>query len=322
MTDMNTITHYITTDNMKAEDISFAATKHPAPKGRWWVTNKLANAQKITLHAGNRDEMKHIIVNNMRTQTNKAGKEIELGKEDVPLFCAVSWTTKDGNRQSDSVDTVNAIIMDLDGLDEQTARSVFQRLDGVCYTAFSSYSQGLKDGYTFRLILPVSRPIKLKEYQRVWFSIQKFFPENDIQTKDPARFWFYPCARTDRADQKWSKFGDGGVINIDKLLADYVPTYPNATRPQPVRTHNPVTVDYTPAPAHGGQRYKVLSVPSTYPITGEDGNTRPFEWYIDQWQTLHKRKGKYQCYAPSSGTLGSAFMSRSTDVWGIPRCRS
>ena len=103
MTDMNTITHYITTDNMKAEDISFAATKHPAPKGRWWVTNKLANAQEITLHPAHHDEMKHIIVNNMRTQTNKAGKEIELGKEEVPLFCPVSWATKDGNRQSDSV---------------------------------------------------------------------------------------------------------------------------------------------------------------------------------------------------------------------------
>ncbi len=320
MTDTKTLTHYVTPDNKQAQDISFRATKHPAPRGRWWVTNKLANAQDITLRAAHHDEMSHIIVNNMRTQTNKAGKEIELGKEDVPLFCPVTWATKEGNRQSDSVSTVNAFIMDLDGLDEQTARSVFQRLDGVCYTAFSSYSQGLKDGYTFRLILPVSRPIKVEEYQRVWFSMQKFFPENDIQTKDPARFWFYPCARADRADQKWSKFGDGGVIDIDKLLADYVPTYPNAIRPQPVRINNTAAVDYTAAPA-GGQRYKVLMVPSTYPIMGADGNTHPFDWYIDQWVNLHKRKGKYQCYAPSSGTLGSAFIHRSVDLWGVARYR-
>ena len=320
MTDTKSLTHYITTDKITAEDISFRATKHPAPRGRWWVTNKLINAQVITLHAAHHDEMSHIIVNNMRTQTNKAGKEIELGKEDVPLFCPVTWSTKEGNRQSESVSTVNAFIMDLDGLDEQTARIVFQRLDGVCYTAFSSYSQGLKDGYTFRLILPVSRPIKLEEYQRVWFSMQKFFPENDIQTKDPARFWFYPCARADRAAQKWSKFGDGGVIDIDKLLADYVPTYPNATRPQPVRINNTAPVDYTPAPA-GGQRYKVLVVPSSYPIMGADGNTHPFDWYIDQWPNLYKRKGKYQCYAPGSGTLGSAFIHRSVDLWGVARYR-
>ena len=78
MTDIKTITHYITTDNQLAKDISFCATKHPAPKGRWWITNKLSNAQTITLDAGNEDVMRHIIIDNMRTKTNKAGKEIEL----------------------------------------------------------------------------------------------------------------------------------------------------------------------------------------------------------------------------------------------------
>lgn len=320
MTSTNTITHYITTDNQLAKDISFLATKHPAPRGRWWITNKLSNAQVITLQAGDDDQMRHIIIDNMRTKTNAKEKEIELGKEDVPLFCPVTWVTKEGNRQSESVLTVNAFIMDLDGLDEQTARSVFQRLDGVCYTATSSYSQGLKEGYTFRLIVPVSRPIKLEEYTRVWFSMQKFFPENDIQTKDPARFWFFPSARADRADQKWSKSGDGGVIDIDKLLKDYVPTYPNATRPKPIHTGVPVSVDYTPTPT-GGQRYKVLAVPSSYRIAGADGSTHPFDWYIDQWPNLHKRKGKYQCYAPGSGTMGSAFIHRSVDLWGIARYR-
>ena len=316
MTSIKSLTHYITTDNLKASDMSFVATKHPAPNGHWWTTNKLSNAHVITLHAG---KLEHLRVDNMRTAVNKAGKKYELGKDFVPLFCPVSWATMEGNRQSDSVDTVNAYILDMDGLDEQTARSVFGRLDGVCYTAFSSYSQGLKDGYTFRLILPVSRPIKLQEYQRVWISMQKYFPENDIQTKDPARFWFYPCYRQDRADQKWTKSGDGGVIDIDKLLKDYVPSYPNATRPQPVRTSNPVPMDYTPAPA--GQRYKVLSVPSSYPIVGADGETHPFDWYIDQWPNLYKRKEHYQCYAPGSGTLGSAFIHRSVNVWGVARYR-
>ena len=35
MTDTKSLTHYITTDNQLAKDISFPATKHPAPKGRW-----------------------------------------------------------------------------------------------------------------------------------------------------------------------------------------------------------------------------------------------------------------------------------------------
>jgi len=318
MTSTHTITDYICNDNMRADQIIFEATKHPAPQGRWWVTNKLSNAQTVQLQAST---LKHIITDNMRTKTDKNGKITELGKEEIPLFCPVTWATKDGNRQTESVSTVNAFIMDMDGLDLSTTQSVFSRLDGVCYTAYSSYSQGLKNGYTFRLILPVSRPIKVQEYTQVWFAMQKFFPENDVQTKDPARFWFFPCARTDRQEKKWSKFGDGRVIDIDKLLQSFKPTYPNATRPQPVSipsNDNPMPVD-TRSSQSG--RYKIVTVPETYPVTGHDGNAHSFGWYIEQWDNLYKRKGKYQCYAPGSGSVGSAFISKQTDVWGVARYR-
>ena len=319
MTSKNKITQYITNDKLLADDFKFKATKHPAPKKKWYVTNKLSKCIELELTP---TKMRFMKTDNMSTTTNKVGKVTEDGKEDFPLFCPVTWKNKLGNRSTDAVETINAFVMDLDGLDENTARNVFQRLDGICYTAFSSYSQGLKTGYTFRLILPVSRPILLEEYQSVWFTMQKFFPENDIQTKDPARFWFFPCYRADREDNKWRKQGDGGVIDVDKVVKSYAPKYPNANRPKPVpvNTSTPVSVDYPIAPSTG-QRYKTLTVPANYPVVGHDGHSHPFDWYIDQWPNLHKRKDKYQCYAPGSGTLGSAFISKSTNLWGVARYR-
>ena len=69
-------------------------------------------------------------------------------------------------------------------------------------------------------------------------------------------------------------------------------------------------------------RYTVVRCPASYRIRGYDGSTHQFGWYIKNWDKLQKHTtGNVQAYATDSGSLGSGFISRSVDMWGIPRYR-
>ena len=318
MTTQNSITDYRSDCKQRAQDIRISGTYHPAPKGSWYQTNQLSKSKPIMITL---DKLSHLIIHNMRTYTNKTGKKIESGKEDAPLFCPVSWRSLDDKRCISNVDKINAFVLDMDSLTNNDVRSVFSVLDGMCYIAYSSYSQGIKTGWTFRIILPVTRPILSTEYKLFWSRMQKIFPKNDIQTKDPSRFWFFPATRVDRENNKWIKHGDGNVIDVDRVLhqKDNEHSDTNKPKPKPIASHDSVSYDYNNDIS--GQRYKTIVVPSNYPITGSDGHAKPFIWYVNNWDTLPKRNDKYQCYAPNSGTLGSAFMTRTTNLFGVSRYR-
>ena len=313
--DQHTITHFITNDNMSPCEIAIPVSVHVAPKNGWQRTNSLSQTRHVTMYP---ERMDFEMSDNMATKTTKSGKVIELAKEDFGLYCPVTWTTTEGNRRMDAVDKVHAIILDMDGLDDKTTQDVFKRLDGVCYVAFTSYSHGVK-GNAFRVILPINRPIDKDDYLHVWKHVYGIFPENDVQTKDASRLWFVPSCRSDRETLTWKRWGEGGMIDIDRILATALVTIPT----KPKRTTNVSTHTHTDVrgSSHNEERYKIITVPAHYPITGHDGQQRPFDWYIEQWDNLPKRQSKYQCYATGSDSMGSAFISKATDVWGVSRFR-
>ena len=310
------ISQYITTDNIKAADMQIKATRHPAPNKGWHYTNALSNAVETTLQAG---QLEFLITSNMATKTDSKGKIIELGKLDAPLFCPVTWSNKNGSRSIKNVKHINAFIMDMDKLTNEQTESVFQRLvnSGLCYNAYSSYSNKCGSN-AFRVIIPLSKPCTPNMYKKIWQYMCTYFPENDIQTKDPSRLWFYPCTRIDREVHSWQSRGDGGMIDVNSIMSIVPDT---RTLPTQSNTVAPSTDNAFASNHSTSDRFRVITCPAHYPITGHDGQTRTFEWYIEQWYNLPKRDGKYQCYAPGSGTMGSAFIHRSTNAFGLSRYR-
>lgn len=310
------ISQYVTNDNIKAQDVRIKVTRHPEPKKGWHITNALANAVEDTLQAG---QLTFLITSNMETTTDSKGKVTELGKFDAPLYCPVTWSTRYGNRNIKSIEHVHAFVMDMDKLSDEQTESVFQRLmdSGLCYNAYSSYSNTAGNN-AFRVIIPISKPVTPDQYTKMWRYMCTYFPENDGQTKDPSRLWFFPCTRIDREIHSWQRSGDGGMIDINSIMSivSNTPQLPKPTTNAP--THSDGAVVTT---NNDSDRYKIITCPPSYPITGHDGQTRTFDWYIEQWFNLPKRDGKYQCYAPGSGTMGSAFIHRSTNPFGISRYR-
>ena len=316
------ITAYAAKDNTQnASDVTFPVTVHAAPAQGWYHTNNLARA---TVHKNWRalQELSKMSVIKDLSVIRKKKKIIEVAKNYVGLFCPVDWTDLKGNRSKQQVAMVNAMVLDIDGVTPDVTEDILSRLSDMCYIAYTSISHRspIKDGLdAFRIIIPLDRPCTINEYKTVWDAIEQCIPENDIQTKDPSRLWFLPSARIDREQWAWTRHNNGYALCVDSML-QYKAT------PTPT-TDNGNMAPNISAPSrdsdHADGRYTIAQVPDSFLINGHDGVTRPFSEYIKDWKLLPKnRSGNYVCIAQGSETLGSAFISRKTDlISGLARYR-
>lgn len=324
MTDKYTIPHkYITDDKITYDNWTYKGSYHPAPNGQW-VRSQLSNAK----HGDMTPSLAFatmMTTSDTRTET-RGNKIYELGKETFPLYAPVTWINTGGRRIKDNVETVNAIVWDIDAIvynDMQELLAALKR-QSICHVAYSSYSH-LAEHKAFkgalRIVVAINRPIKASEYAQVWTILRQYIP-TDIQTKDCSRLWFYPSTLDTRAHNSFIVTSDGGMLDIDAILKDTVMVHthtPVKTTPppaKPIHTH-------TPSATHNDtDRYKMIRCPQSMMIRAQDGGAKPFKWYIDNWDDLPKHTtGNYQCYAHNSGSIGSAFISRQVDIWGIARYR-
>lgn len=315
MTSPNNITQYLSTSNtIAAEDMRIDGSLHPSPSSGWYRTNKLdhctIDACGLNLHA-----LPHRMIHDLSV-TTKGSKTIECGKNYVGLFCPVTWNTREGNRRIDAVDSIHAMVLDIDGVTPGTTEDILSRLSQVCYVAYTSFSHRspIKDGKdAFRVVIPFTRPCTQQEYKTVWECMQSCIPENDIQTKDPSRLWFLPSFRIDRADSAWKRHNNGHALDVDKML-QYKASPKN--KEDNGRMAPNTTPDITPA-NNDNSRYTIAQVPAHWLIQCDiDGDTvtHPFSWYIKNWKRLQKnRSGNLPCYAHGSETHGSAFITRKVD---------
>ena len=326
--DNNRIPHSVLSGNKEISDWSFEASHHPAPnKTSWKTTNSLARCKTGELRVD--PYLQRISTTTNTDLVVKGDKTYEKGKEDFALYCPVTWQDMNGSRTIKNVKTVNAFVCDIDGIfDGEMEKILNDALVGICHVAYSSFSHKSKIKFperpitrdcAFRIVLAVSRPIKSHEYLRVWRFMRQYIP-TDIQTKDPSRLWFYPSALESRVDTSFCSGSDGCMLDIDAILS-LVPERENPMPNQP----KPTRAAQSYAERRSGDsddRYTVVRCPANYPIRGYDGSTHEFLWYIKNWDKLRKHStGNVQCYATGSGSLGSAFISRSVDIWGVPRYR-
>jgi len=324
---------YIISDKFKssntilAKDWTFSISSHQAPKGeKWGKTNQLEYGVQHEIVAT--DLIANpTIVTNMDMKTTKSGKQYELGKFDVPIFCAVKWADKTGSRSITKVESVSAMVFDFDGLtDDQTAETLVA-FEGLCHIAYTSYSNKApykNDLHAFRVIVALDRPVLPEEYadqykRGMWFALESIFPHLDQATKDPCRFWFMPSYRVDRESDYFAYAEDGAMLLVDQLLEQSdqqrtTPTEPSNTTEQ---TPNGEQVPngeppQEEAPQADDGRYIQTVVRDDHPVTCHDLQVRPFSWVITNWDSLPKQtNGRYNCCRPNSTTIGSAFVSRT-----------
>ena len=301
---------------------------HIAPKHGWKKTNDLSLARTGDLKPSPYLQRKQVTTCDIIEK--RGSKRYELGKEDFALFCPVTWRDMHGKRTKENVQEIHSFVCDFDGLSDNDMASILDSLVGILHVAYSSFShkspvkfpQGTSNNCAFRVVIGLSRPLTTQEYLRFWRAMRSVLP-TDIQTKDPSRMWFYPSCLVTREDTFFSCSSDGVCIDVDAVLASRPAPQPQLPRssdmvvtPQPQPQSQPARYDSR------DDRYTVVRCPASYPIRGYDGETRPFGWYVKKWNTLQKHStGNVQCYATGSGSLGSGFISRAVDMWGIARYR-
>ena len=320
------IPHKYMTGHKKYNDWSYDGSYHPAPKGQW-VRSQLSNASHKTMTPS--VAFSTMLVTSEKRTVTRGHKIYELGKETFPLFAPVTWINTNGARKKENVETVNAIVWDMDGMTQEDMKTLLENIKPLCHVAYSSFSHLSKHkGYRLacRVVVAITRPIKASEYLQVWHELKRYIP-TDVQTKDCSRLWFYPSTLDTREQHAFIDANDGGMLDIDAILTK-VNSMPIASHQISNANYTPPkkqwsrTDDIPPPPPRENDRYRTIRAPQHLLIRGQDGERKPFSWYIEQWDDLPKHStGNYQCYAHNSGSLGSAFISRQKDIWGIARYR-
>lgn len=156
-------------------------------------------------------------------------------KEDVPLFIAASFNTKSGYtpvnngtapaRMSVNVQTINCIVLDYDG--GANMADTITSLDGIKHLGYTSYSH-LKDGATekFRVVIPLSEPCPIGEWNQRKHDILNLFPGTDESTINISRAFYIPSCPANLEPHKF-------VWNLDGDLFDWHVLEAKPVQPEP-----------------------------------------------------------------------------------------
>tara|TARA_R100000808_G_C2154455_1_gene165411 strand:- start:8432 stop:9178 length:747 start_codon:yes stop_codon:yes gene_type:complete len=163
--------------------------------------------------------------------------EVVEQKEDVMLWTPNQW--KEGNKPTnENVHETHAFVCDFDKISVMDAKVIFAKLKGFAYIAHASYSHKPLLP-SFRVILPVSRPIKPEEFKRVWWEVQAIFPKLDKSCKDPRRLWYLPSCHSERKRFYWSSAKNGDIfVDVDALLQQSLKRKPPRKKAPPPKFSN------------------------------------------------------------------------------------
>ena len=234
--DQNSYTNYTQgiqfSQGFPLSDWKIPVSIHEPPINGWQNTNSLTKAK---VNGGFPivqllDKCKEVDDTSIK-ETKKADgtvKKEEIGKLHLHLWTPCTWLTTQGNRSIKKVEAVHAMVFDFDEVTTEQKDSILERAKPFAYHAHSTFSEGsdLKKGHAFRMVIPLSHPIPAHQYPHVWQHLTtNLFPENDISTKDPSRFWYLHGVRGDRKGQEWIVKNEGTCIDTNAVL-EMEPTQP------------------------------------------------------------------------------------------------
>lgn len=106
---------------------------------------------------------------------------------------------------------------DLDHLTQLQLEAVAVKIEGVECFLHSSHNHHPPDDQALRLVFPLSREVKPKEWPALWRAIVANFEiPVDVKAKDPCRVFFLP--RRPRGAPFVSVRGEGALLDVNELL--------------------------------------------------------------------------------------------------------
>ncbi|MDP2305529.1 MAG: hypothetical protein Q8P18_05840 [Pseudomonadota bacterium] len=126
-------------------------------------------------------------------------------------------------RGSKGIEVATGIGLDFDHLPTERASAVVSRLDelGLASLVVSTFSHqaGGDDDNCFRVLLHVSRPVRVAEYARVHGAVNVDLGGlADPKAKDAARLWYRPTCPAAREASAIYRWKDGAALDVDGLL--------------------------------------------------------------------------------------------------------
>ena len=144
-------------------------------------------------------------------------------KKDAPCFSTVTYR-KRATRGNEGVMTLTALVMDYDHLTAEQTGFVFDQSAPWASVAYSSFSHdpSLPNGWSFRLMLFLDRPIAAAEHAGLWRVVnERLGGVADKQANDVGRVWFKPSCRYDTPDEaRLFLVHQGEALNVNELLAE------------------------------------------------------------------------------------------------------
>jgi hypothetical protein len=124
-----------------------------------------------------------------------------------------------GLRKKVNVDKINFLVFDLDHISGQDLRNIKNRIHGLAYVAYTTFSHSIDDK-CIRLILLISRPITTVEFELIYPIIGEAIGGiYDRACFDYARIFFLPSTNPDRIAHAKINFQSGAKLDADRIIA-------------------------------------------------------------------------------------------------------
>lgn len=285
------------------------------------VTDNKVNFFSVQFSGSTQRNLKTNSIDSVRTFELSDFLEHSLveNKQQAPLFSPVTWINTSDRCIKANVETVNAMVLDFDKINDDELATVLEQLQGLLYVGYSSFShKTVEDKNCLRIILPVDRAMTQDEFTTVWKLMYRILPTMDKSCKDPSRRWFMPSTTDmDKADfwVSTEQSEEQYILSVDKFLSyEDRPTTETTTASEPdgEQAEQPQEI---PPPHSENDRFTTEIVNAhKHMVRCHDLVDRPFTWVIDNWNSLPLQlNGNYNCCRPSSQTIGSAFVMRQTN---------
>lgn len=147
---------------------------------------------------------------------------IDGEKESCPALSPAEWP-EGATRSKQTVRRVWFGIFDFDKLTQAELEEVLTLADGLAtifYTTWSHPERHRLDGsWSFRLVVPFSRPVEASEWPRLWPKLHRRFGGlSDDQCKDSSRIYFIPCSQHSLDPDHLALTTPGVALDVDQLL--------------------------------------------------------------------------------------------------------